>query len=103
MAIKKEYSQDYNQCKVTFILPKNIADSFNSISVVGDFNQWDHHKNIFTEKEVDGSYSISIILESKNAFQFRYLADGIHWFNEEDADDEIEGYYEGSRNSIIVI
>ena len=40
MAIKKEYSQNKSECKVTFILPKELTDNFNKISVTGDFNNW---------------------------------------------------------------
>jgi 1,4-alpha-glucan branching enzyme len=103
MLLKKEYSSNKKKCKVTFFLPKDIADNFNSISVVGDFNQWDPHANLFSEKEADGSYSVAVILEANNKYQFRYLADGIHWFNEAEADGEVESYYKGSKNSVIVI
>lgn len=103
MPIKKEYSQNGDECRVTFTLPKNLAENFHSISVVGDFNQWDQHKNQFYKNEADGTCSTIIILESLKTYQFRYLADGIHWFNETDADDEVDSYFKGSKNSVIKV
>ena len=103
MPIKKEYSQNNDECKVTFILPKEIADSFTQISVVGDFNQWDQNINQFCKNEADGTCTATVILEPQKSYQFKYLADGIHWFNDSDADGEIESYFKGSKNSVIVI
>jgi len=103
MAIKKRYSSNQAECKVTFILAKEFADNFHTICLVGDFNNWNHDKNIFTETEADGSHSATIILPTNTSFQFRYLADGVHWFNEADADSEVESYFEGFKNSVIIL
>jgi 1,4-alpha-glucan branching enzyme len=103
MSIKKEYSQNNDECKVTFILPKDIAENFHTISVLGDFNLWDQHINQFCKNEADGTCTATVILEPQKKYQFRYLADGVHWFNEDDADEEVDSYYKGFRNSVIVV
>ena len=103
MPIKKKYSQNKKKCKDSFSISKEIADNFTSISVVGDFNQWDRHENLFLEKAKDGSYSVSVVLESNKKYQFRYLADGVHWFNEIEADGEVDSYYKGSKNNLIIV
>ena len=103
MAIKKEYSKNKANCKVTFIVSKEIADNFQKFSLVGDFNDWSPDANIFSEMEIDGSYSATIVLESKKEYEFRYLVDGIHWFNESEADREVQSYYQGSKNSVVVV
>jgi hypothetical protein len=103
MSIKREYSQNKAECKVVFILSKDFAKKFNKISVVGDFNNWSIEKNIFAETEVDGSFSATIILSTNKSYQFRYLGDGVNWFNETDADKEVNSYFEGSKNSVIII
>ena len=103
MAIKKEYSRGKKSCKVTFSIPKELGNKFEVISLVGDFNNWDPNTNIFTEIETDGTYSTTLVLPSGKHYQFRYLGDGVHWFNDDDADNEVEAYFEGSKNSVIVI
>jgi hypothetical protein len=103
MAIKKEYSRDKKSCKITFSIPKDLGNKFHTISLLGDFNNWDPNTDIFTEIESDGTYSTTMVLPSGKEYQFRYLGDGVHWFNDNEADKEVETYFEGSKNSVIVI
>jgi len=103
VALKKKYSNKKESCKVTFFLPKEFVFNFDKVSLVGDFNNWSTSENLFTEIEADGSYSVSVVLESNKEYQFRYLCDGMHWFNEPEADKQVDSYIEGSRNSVIVI
>lgn len=101
MAIKKEYSQNKAECKVTFTLSKDLADNFKRISVLGDFNNWNPDMDLFSESESDGSYTATIILQANYTYQFRYLGDGVNWFNETDADDEVDSYFQGFKNSVV--
>ena len=103
MAIKKRYSRNKTECKVTFTLKKEFAKGFHTISLVGDFNNWHGGENIFVETESDGSYTTNIILHANKSYQFRYLGDGVNWFNEIEADDEVNSYFEGFKNSVIVV
>lgn len=103
MAIKKEYSKDKKVCRVTFTVPKEICENFKEISIVGDFNNWDPHKNKFSHKLSDGSMSIELVLETGKEHQFRYLCDGQTWLNESEADAEVLTNYGDSKNSVIVI
>ncbi len=100
MAIRKEYSKNKEVCKVTFVLPRDIARNFKTVSLVGDFNEWNPDANKFAETEKNGDYSVTIELPAGKKYQFRYLADGVHWFNEEEADGEIQTYV-GSYNSVL--
>ena len=102
MAIKKEYSRDKENCKVTFLIPKNLGNQFKTLCLVGDFNNWATNIDIFTETEADGTYTATIVLPSNSEYQFRYLGDGVHWFNEDNADKEVETYFEGVKNSVII-
>ncbi len=103
MAIRKEYSQNKDECKVTFLLVKDFASNFNEICVIGDFNNWSHEINLFSESEADGSYSATLFLSANNSYHFRYLGDGVHWFNEPEADGEVESYFKGFNNSVITV
>jgi hypothetical protein len=103
MAIKKKYSKNKSLCKVTFLIPKEVGEQFEKITVVGDFNNWNPDEDRFVEKEKDGTFSVSLMLEGGKEYQFRYLGDGINWFNEPEADKEVESYYPGAYNSVVVV
>ncbi len=103
MALKKQYSNNKKECKITFILPKEIMSNFSKVSLVGDFNNWHPDVNVFTENQADGSSSVEVILPSEHDYQFRYLCDGVQWFNEPEADKQVDTYVAGSKNSVIVI
>ena len=98
MAIKKEYSKDKAICKVAFILPKEIAEQFDEVALVGDFNNWDHQANLFT-KEIN---SITVELEAGKEYQFKYCGGGV-WLNESDADKHVVNPFGDSENSVLVI
>ena len=98
MAIKKEYSTDKANCKVTFILPKEVAEQFDEVALVGDFNNWDHQANLFT-KEIN---SITVELEAGKEYQFKYCGGGV-WLNESDADKHVLNPFGDSENSVLVI
>ena len=40
MSLKKQYLKKRSLCKVTFSIPKQIADLINTAHLVGDFNDW---------------------------------------------------------------
>ncbi len=70
---------------VTFKLPADVA--YESVSVVGDFNNWDpsaHPMRLYKNK---GYWSKSIVLKP-GTYQFRYFVDGERWVN----DDQADGY-----------
>ena len=102
MAIKKEYSTDKTICKVTFTIPKEIAEQFKEISLVGDFNNWDPKANLFSLIIKDGDHSVSVELKANKEYQFRYLGDSQTWLNEIEADKHVPNFY-GSENSYIFI
>ncbi len=101
MALKKKYSKDKSRCKVTFILPTEVAKEFNQIALVGNFNNWDTKSHLFLPKR-NKTYSVTIELEPNKEYEFKYLADETTWLNEEDADKHIVSPI-GSTNSVIVL
>ena len=98
MAIKKEYSKDKVTCKATFTLPKEIAEQFEEVALVGDFNNWDHKANLFTKKK----NVITIELEAGKEYQFRYCGGGV-WLNESEADKHVLNPFGDSENSVVVL
>ncbi len=69
--------------KITFILPADHDPG--AVAVVGDFNDWDPHANTFATQK-NGTRSTSITLQTGQSYEFRYLGDGGHWFDEQAAD-----------------
>ncbi|PIP78328.1 MAG: glycoside hydrolase family 13 [Ignavibacteria bacterium CG22_combo_CG10-13_8_21_14_all_37_15] len=103
MAIIKKYSKDRRICHVTFILPKEISENFQQVSLVGEFNNWDIHKDIFSHNSPDGSCSAEYVLDAGKEYQFRYLGNGETWLNEPEADAETITHFGDSKNSILAI
>jgi 1,4-alpha-glucan branching enzyme len=84
-------------CKVTFKL-KTEAES---LSLVGDFNSWNETSTPM-KKAKDGTFSVSVEMESGREQQFRYLADGRKWLNDEAADKYVTTAL-GSENSVVIL
>lgn len=103
MAIKKKYSKDKSICHVTFILPKEISDNFEQVSLVGDFNNWDIHKDQFSHKSPEGYFTAEYDLLAGKEYQFRYLCNGQTWLNEPEADSKELTHFGDSENSVLKI
>jgi len=87
-----ERSRRKHDTQVTFALP---ADSpCGEVSVVGDFNDWQPGTHTLKTTD-DGIRAVAINLPSEQRYEFRYLAAGDYWFDDEHAD-----AHEG-RNSVI--
>ena len=84
MSVKKKYLTEHGICKVTFILPGDIAESAKTANIVGDFNNWD--PTGFQMRKRNGKFTISVELISNNQYQFRYLVNGNDWESDWQAD-----------------
>ncbi len=101
MSLKKKYSSTKPECKVTFRLEKALANEFDDVYLVGDFNNWsvDEHP---MKKLKSGDFTISINLECDKNYQFRYLADKAEWLNDSEPDSLIANEFSG-QNSLLTI
>lgn len=83
--ITKQYSKTKPVCKVTFSVPLVQAGEQADLRVLGDFNQWNWEQalKLTASKE---AYQGTLELVAGQSYEFRYLADGQHWLNEEAAD-----------------
>ena len=68
---------------IQFVLPDDIHRG--AVSVVGSFNDWKPgaHKLV---RRSNGTRSVTIAVPTGQPVQFRYLAEGGVWFDDEDAD-----------------
>ncbi|MFZ4547627.1 MAG: isoamylase early set domain-containing protein [Bacteroidales bacterium] len=97
MIEKRQFLKTKPVCKVTF---KFKAEAEN-LTLVGDFNGWDETANPM-KKAKDGTFSVSVEMESGIEQQFRYLADGKIWLNDEAADKYTISSL-GSENSVVIL
>lgn len=84
--------------RVTFSLPDSIwADR---IMLVGDFNDWNTRTHPFSRTRA-GTWFVTVDLEPRRAYQFRYLQGEDQWLNDPSADAHVHNIY-GSDNSVII-
>lgn len=101
MSLQKTFSQDKKKCSVKFIVSQKASQNAKKINLAGDFNSWSSTDTPL-EKNDDGSFSVTIELDSDREYQFRYLLDGIKWENDWDADKYIPAPFSNADNSVVV-
>jgi len=85
MSIKKQFLKSKPVCKVSFKVSKELANGASKVNISGEFNNWSETADEMNALK-DGSFSLSLDLESGRSYQFRYLLDGSIWVNDEAAD-----------------
>ena len=95
--LKKVFNAKENNCKVTFVLPAEVQTE--SAYLCGDFNSWDKTTHPL-KKQKDGSFKLTLTLETGRQYAFRYLLDGDRWENDWQADAYISNEF-GTENSVL--
>ena len=96
MAITKQYLKSKPICKITF----NIPAEAENLAVVGDFNNWDAAATPL-KKLKNGSFKGQINLDKDQSYEFKYIANGEQYFNDEQADSYRYNDYAGSENGVL--
>jgi 1,4-alpha-glucan branching enzyme len=100
MSITKQYLKTKPACKVTFKLSAvQLADA-ESVSLLGEFNNWDPSA-LAMKKSKKGDFSVSLTLEKDREYQFRYLVNGGTWLNDDTADAYLPSPLSYDHNSVI--
>ena len=102
MIIKKQYFKKKPVCKVTFGLSSESINGALSAHLVGEFNEWNISATPM-KKRKDGSFAVTINLETGTEYQFRYLIDQSHWENAANADRYVPTPYGDADNSVIIV
>ena len=97
--IRKSSSNRPGFVRVTFELPSAVWAE--RVALVGEFNGWDHHRDLLTQDHSDAIWRITLELETGRQYQFRYLVNGADWHNDWSAD-AYQPNPQGSDNSIII-
>jgi 1,4-alpha-glucan branching enzyme len=96
--IKKELGSSTGQARVTFELPATVwADQ---ISLVGEFNNWDHQVTPMSQDRSDERWKAVLDLAAGQCYRFLYLLDGNTWLADGQADDYAANA-RGSYDSVV--
>tara|TARA_R110001592_G_scaffold59620_3_gene180931 strand:- start:10778 stop:11086 length:309 start_codon:yes stop_codon:yes gene_type:complete len=102
MAIQKKYLKSKQICKVKFELPKESALEAKKVCIVGEFNNWDPQAGAM-KKQKNGSFAMTLDLNTGSEYQFRYILDGERWENDPEADKYTPNNVCGADNSVVVV
>jgi 1,4-alpha-glucan branching enzyme len=102
MSIKKQFLKTKPVCKVSFKLTNEMANGASKVNIAGDFNNWNETSDEMNTLK-DGSFSLTMDLETGREYQFRYLLDGAVWVNDEAADSYCPSGFGDSQNSVITL
>lgn len=103
MSIRKKYQTDKPVCKVTFSISADTANKYSKAFLVGDFNKWDINATQMKKMKKDGSFAVTLELETGKEYEFRYLLDNSFWTNETEADKLVPTYFQDAENSVIIL
>ena len=95
--VKKQTVKKTGETRVTFVLPS--SDQRLPASVVGEFNGWNPLAHPF-KKRPNGTYSVAVTLAPGRSYEFRYLGDDGHWFDEV-PDGELVTRHPGGANCVV--
>lgn len=85
MSLNKKFLKSKPECKVTFTLDEEACFEAKTITLVGDFNDWNKEDTVLKRNKV-GNYTVTLNLEIGKDYQYRYLIDGKKWVNDWEAD-----------------
>jgi 1,4-alpha-glucan branching enzyme len=102
MSIDKHMLHRKKMCKVKFSVPKYLAENSKTAYLVGDFNGWDTSA-IPMKRNKNGSYHVTLELESGKEYQFRYFLDEHRWENDIHADKFAPSGYSDAVNSVLSV
>jgi hypothetical protein len=97
----KQYYDSGSKCKVTFRLPGDTAQGAQHAMIVGDFNNWNVSESPMIQLET-GDFVITLDLDGKRKYRFRYLIDGSRWENDRYADRYVPNDF-GGKDSVVIV
>ena len=100
--IKKHYARTGSSCTVTFVIQSEQASDIQTAFIAGDFNNWSRTATPM-KKTSDGSFEVSIKLDTGREFHYRYLLDDIRWDNDWNADKYVQSPFRDAENSVVIV
>ncbi len=102
MSLEKKYLKSKPVCKVKFILPEELASGAKTISLAGDFNDWDASETKL-RKQKSGIYATTLDLDVGSEYQYKFVIDGDRWENDYTADKYVPNNWSFEDNSVVVV
>ena len=101
LGVVKEYHEGGTKCRVTFRLLREMAKDTQVVTVVGDFNDWDISRSRMS-RLANGDFVMTMDLDSRRQYRYKYLIDGYRWENDWYAD-RYERNDKGSKDSVVIV
>ncbi len=101
--LSKKYIKSRDVVRVTFEVPfSELPEGLEvaSISVAGDFNDWDPSEAPMKAVKSAKAYKANLDLDPGSSFQFRYFVNGETWINDWDADGYVQND-QGTDNCVV--
>ncbi|MFZ2331393.1 MAG: zf-HC2 domain-containing protein [Atribacterota bacterium] len=89
-----------NLSEITFSMRAD-ADQVKSIAVVGDFNDWDPTRNLLTDENNDGIWTVTLKLEP-GRYEYMFILDGQKWIPDPSAYRFVSDGF-GNKNAVLEI
>ena len=89
-----------NLAEITFSMRAD-ASQIKSIAVVGDFNDWDPTRNLLTDENNDGIWTVTLKLEP-GRYEYMFILDGQKWVPDPSAYRYVSDGF-GNKNAILEI
>jgi 1,4-alpha-glucan branching enzyme len=71
--------------------------------LLGDFNDWKPEDAIELKKFKNGTFKVTIDLETEKEYQFKYLLDSKQWENDWEADKYVHSGVGSEENSVVIV
>jgi len=102
MSLEKKYLKSKPICKVKFVAPDAIVEGAKSVTLAGDFNDWNPEETKL-RKQKTGKYATTLDLKVGNEYQYRFVVDGKRWENDWSADKYVPNNHTHDENSVVVV
>jgi len=102
MSLQKKYLKSRPLSKVTFRFPARTLPAEATVSLVGDFNDWDPGVAPMNRLK-SGEFKITVDLPVGQQYEFRYLVDGLVWENDPEADRYTPAGLGSEDNSVVIV
>ncbi len=89
-----------NLAEITFSMRAD-ASQVKSIAVVGDFNDWDPTRNLLTDENNDGIWTVTLKLEP-GRYEYMFILDGQKWIPDPSAYRYVSDGF-GNKNAVLEI